>query len=198
MSLKPPPWAAQLGGDRSQPMPLGWFRREDKSPPWCGGHGMDGGAARRPRGAPAPLPVDVTLGQADLLIHGVPEVRLQRIEVLPHGREEAAVDSVHHLQGPGGFLRGAAGSPPAPWSSASPSLLHREEAALEQGSVCGAMGRQGVDTDREARAPPGGTACSELCTDPSVVQGQEAFSHRRYEHRDEGTGSTREASAGRT
>lgn len=69
------------------------------------------------------LPVDVALRKADLLVHSIPEVRLQGREILPHGREEAAVHSVHHLQrGREGEQRASAGTlqlaGEAPWTAA--------------------------------------------------------------------------------
>lgn len=51
-------------------------------------------------------PVDVTLGQAYLLVHCVPQLWLQGLEVLPHGREQTAVDRIHHLEwSPWGLTR---------------------------------------------------------------------------------------------
>ena len=43
-------------------------------------------------------PVDVAALQVDLLVHGVPQLRSQRVELLPDGGDQAAVDRVHHLR----------------------------------------------------------------------------------------------------
>lgn len=44
------------------------------------------------------LPVNVTALQVDLLVDGVPQLRPQTVELLSHGREQAAVYCVSHLQ----------------------------------------------------------------------------------------------------
>ena len=51
----------------------------------------------RPGGRGIPLPVDVALRKADLLVHSVPQVWLQGVEILADRREEAAVDCIDHL-----------------------------------------------------------------------------------------------------
>lgn len=44
------------------------------------------------------IPVNVTALQGDLLVDGVPQLGPERVEVLPHGREQAAVHCVRHLE----------------------------------------------------------------------------------------------------
>lgn len=46
----------------------------------------------------ARLPVNVTAMQVDLLVDGIPQLRPQRVELLPHCWEQAAVYCIGHLQ----------------------------------------------------------------------------------------------------
>lgn len=97
-------------------MSPGWIWQEgESSRPWKGLARSSGGSSsqatapeghlRGPRRSPqgahpllALVPVDVTLRQTDLLIHSVPQMWLEGLEILPDGRKEAAVDSVDHLE----------------------------------------------------------------------------------------------------